>query len=75
MKSTYKVRINYQQICKLLSISPVELRGLMLNDLSFPKPLQAGTVNQPTLFSYADIIRWYKQKQTALQLQGKYKQA
>lgn len=47
----------------------------MLNDLSFPKPLQAGTVNQPTLFSYADIIRWYKQKQTALQLQGKYKQA
>lgn len=63
MKSTYKVRINYPQVCKLLSISPVELRSLMLNDLSFPKPIQTGTANQPTLFSYADIVRWYKQQQ------------
>lgn len=75
MKSTYKVRISYPQVCKLLNISPVELRYLMLNDLSFPKPLQTGTANQPTLFDYVAVVSWYKQKNAALQLQSKHKQA
>lgn len=63
MRQKTKLSISYVQVLVLLHIDSVRLRYLLLNDLNFPKPLQAGTANQPTLFAYADIVRWYKQQQ------------
>lgn len=75
MKSTYKVRISYQQVCRLLNISSVKLHDLILNDLSFPKPIQIGTASQSILFDYADIVHWYKNKRLLIQYVQQSKEA
>lgn len=75
MRHKTKISISYVEVSDLLQIDSMQLRYLMLNDLSFPKPLQAGTANRPTLFDYAAVVHWYKQTQLIIQLQGKFKQA
>ena len=61
MRHKTKIFISYVEVSELLQIDSMQLRYLMLNDLSFPKPLQTGTANQTTLFDYAAVVRWYKQ--------------
>lgn len=57
------LRVTKKQACELLAISGEQLRKLIHQDKTFPKPYKTGSSRQSAVyFDYADLLAWHNQQ-------------
>ena len=68
------LRLTFNQVCTLLSITRDTLRGYV-KEADFPQPYKSGTTQQAAVFfDYQEIIDWHSQKKLGTTKQKKLTQ-